>query len=35
MLIVWRPVVTAEILTLLMGAFFLMAGVLELVARQR
>ncbi|MGA7487715.1 MAG: HdeD family acid-resistance protein [Xanthobacteraceae bacterium] len=30
-LIVWRPVVTAEILTLLMGAFFLVAGIFQLV----
>jgi uncharacterized membrane protein HdeD (DUF308 family) len=30
-LIVWRPMVTAEILTLLMGAFFLVAGVFQLV----
>jgi uncharacterized membrane protein HdeD (DUF308 family) len=30
-LIVWRPLVTAEILTLLIGAFFLVAGVFQLV----
>ena len=30
-LIVWRPLVTAEILTLLMGAFFLVAGLFQLV----
>lgn len=30
-LIVWRPVVTAEILTLLIGAFFLVAGIFQLV----
>ena len=30
-LIVWRPVVTAEILTLLMGAFFLVAGLFQLI----
>jgi uncharacterized membrane protein HdeD (DUF308 family) len=30
-LIIWRPVVTAEILTLLIGAFFLVAGVFQLV----
>jgi uncharacterized membrane protein HdeD (DUF308 family) len=32
LLIIWRPVVTAEILTLLMGAFFLVAGLFHLVA---
>ena len=32
LLIVWRPVVTAEILTLLMGAFFLVAGLFQIVA---
>jgi uncharacterized membrane protein HdeD (DUF308 family) len=31
-LIIWRPVVTAEILTLLMGAFFLVAGLFHIVA---
>jgi uncharacterized membrane protein HdeD (DUF308 family) len=31
LLIVWRPVVTAEILTLLMGAFFLVAGLFQLI----
>ena len=30
-LIVWRPVATAEILTLLMGAFFLVAGLFQLI----
>jgi len=30
-LILWRPVVTAEILTLLMGAFFLVAGLFQLI----
>jgi uncharacterized membrane protein HdeD (DUF308 family) len=30
-LIVWRPVVTAEVLTLLMGAFFLVAGLFQLI----
>ena len=30
-LIVWRPLVTAEILTLLMGAFFLVAGLFQLI----
>ena len=30
-LIVWRPVVTAEILTLLMCAFFLVAGLFQLI----
>jgi len=30
-LIVWRPVVTAEILTLLMGAFFLVTGLFQIV----
>jgi uncharacterized membrane protein HdeD (DUF308 family) len=30
-LIVWRPVITAEILTLLMGAFFLVAGLFQLI----
>jgi len=30
-LIVWRPVVTAEILTLLIGAFFLVAGLFQLI----
>jgi uncharacterized membrane protein HdeD (DUF308 family) len=31
-LIIWRPVVTAEILTLLMGAFFLATGLFQIVA---
>jgi len=31
-LIIWKPVVTAEILTLLMGAFFLVAGLFHIVA---
>jgi uncharacterized membrane protein HdeD (DUF308 family) len=30
-LIVWRPVVTAEVLTLLMGAFFLVAALFQLI----
>jgi uncharacterized membrane protein HdeD (DUF308 family) len=30
-LILWRPVITAEILTLLMGAFFLVAGLFQLI----
>jgi len=30
-MIVWRPLVTAEILTLLMGAFFMVAGLFQLV----
>jgi uncharacterized membrane protein HdeD (DUF308 family) len=30
-LIFWRPVITAEILTLLMGAFFLVAGLFQLI----
>ena len=30
-LIVWRPLITAEILTLLMGAFFLVAGLFQLI----
>jgi uncharacterized membrane protein HdeD (DUF308 family) len=30
-LIVWRPLVSAEILTLLMGAFFLVAGLFQLI----
>jgi uncharacterized membrane protein HdeD (DUF308 family) len=30
-LIVWRPVASAEVLTLLMGAFFLVAGLFELI----
>jgi uncharacterized membrane protein HdeD (DUF308 family) len=30
-LIVWRPLVTAEIVTLLMGAFFLVAGLFQLI----
>jgi uncharacterized membrane protein HdeD (DUF308 family) len=30
-LILWRPLVTAEILTLLMGAFFLVAGLFQLI----
>jgi uncharacterized membrane protein HdeD (DUF308 family) len=30
-LIVWRPLVTAEILTLLMGAFFLVAGLFQVI----
>jgi uncharacterized membrane protein HdeD (DUF308 family) len=32
LLIVWRPLVTAEILTLLMGAFFLVTGLFHIVA---
>jgi uncharacterized membrane protein HdeD (DUF308 family) len=32
LLIVWRPLVTAEILTLLMGAFFLVTGLFQIVA---
>jgi uncharacterized membrane protein HdeD (DUF308 family) len=32
LLIVWRPVATAEILTLLMGAFFLVTGLFQIVA---
>jgi uncharacterized membrane protein HdeD (DUF308 family) len=31
LLIVWRPVVSAEILTLLMGAFFLVTGLFQIV----
>jgi uncharacterized membrane protein HdeD (DUF308 family) len=31
-LIIWRPVAAAEIVTLLMGAFFLMAGLFHLVS---
>jgi uncharacterized membrane protein HdeD (DUF308 family) len=31
-LIIWRPVVTAEILTLLMGAFFLATGLFQIIA---
>src|SRR5262245_18929495 len=31
-LIVWRPLVTAETLTLLMGAFFLVAGLFQVVS---
>ena len=31
-LMIWRPVVTAEILTLLMGAFFLVTGLFQIVA---
>jgi uncharacterized membrane protein HdeD (DUF308 family) len=31
-LIIWRPVVSAEILTLLMGAFFLATGLFQIVA---
>jgi uncharacterized membrane protein HdeD (DUF308 family) len=31
-LILWKPLVTAEILTLLMGAFFLVAGLFHIVA---
>src|SRR5271166_7046549 len=31
-LIVWRPLLTAEILTLLMGAFFLVTGLFQIVA---
>ena len=31
-LILWRPLVTAEILTLLMGAFFLVAGLFHIIA---
>ena len=30
-LIVWRPLVTAEILTLLMGSFFVVAGLFQLI----
>jgi len=30
-MIVWRPVVTAEIITLLIGAFFLVAGLFQLI----
>jgi len=30
-LMVWRPVVSAEILTLLMGAFFLVTGLFQLI----
>jgi uncharacterized membrane protein HdeD (DUF308 family) len=30
-MMVWRPVVTAEILTLLIGAFFLVAGLFQLI----
>src|SRR6266446_4384411 len=30
-LILWRPLVTAEILTLLMGAFFLVAGLFQFI----
>jgi uncharacterized membrane protein HdeD (DUF308 family) len=30
-MMVWRPVVTAEIFTLLMGAFFLVAGLFQLI----
>src|SRR3954453_24211941 len=30
-LIIWRPLVTAEILTLLIGAFFLVAGAFQLI----
>jgi uncharacterized membrane protein HdeD (DUF308 family) len=30
-LILWRPLVTAEILTLLIGAFFLVTGVFQLI----
>jgi uncharacterized membrane protein HdeD (DUF308 family) len=32
LLIVWRPVASAEILTLLMGAFFLVTGLFQIVA---
>lgn len=32
LLIVWRPVVSAEILTLLMGAFFLVTGLFQIVS---
>jgi len=32
LLIIWRPVVTAEVLTLLMGAFFLATGLFQIVA---
>jgi uncharacterized membrane protein HdeD (DUF308 family) len=31
-LILWKPLVTAEILTLLMGAFFLVAGLFHIIA---
>jgi len=31
-LIIWRPVVSAEVLTLLMGAFFLATGLFQIVA---
>src|SRR5262249_57979959 len=30
-LIIWRPLASAEVLTLLMGAFFLVAGLFELI----
>jgi uncharacterized membrane protein HdeD (DUF308 family) len=30
-LIIWRPVVTAEVLTLMMGALFLVAGLFQLI----
>jgi len=30
-LIIWRPVITAEILTLMMGALFLVAGLFQLI----
>ncbi len=30
-LIIWRPLVTAEILTLLMGSFFVVAGLFQLI----
>ena len=32
-LIIWRPMVTAEILTLLIGAFFLVAGAFQLITQ--
>ena len=32
LLMVWRPLVTAEILTLLMGAFFLVTGLFQIIA---
>ena len=31
-LIIWRPVITAEVLTLMMGALFLVAGLFQLIA---
>ena len=32
LLMVWRPLATAEILTLLMGAFFLVTGLFQIIA---